>query len=451
MRRERVLGKGSYGIALLMRDLDTNSYLVAKEVNIQPIKPKELEGLHREIRILKSISHPNIVRYLDSMTDGPFLLVILMEYCDAGDLAQRIAQRTGGMAEGEIVSILIQVLMALRYLHVDHRILHRDLKPQNIFLDSAGIVKLGDFGVSTVLSQTADFAKTFCGSPFYLAPEMCEEKPYNGMADLWALGCVIYECMRKGERPFNSRNLVALVRQIIHCEYDPIKESEGFSSDLIGIVTSLLQHLPTNRPTIRRLLRLPIIQRGVKAGLVPKALMATSQYKAQFEERRGSLGTAQRPSPDARALADVVKRSIEVAEVDAWASRDKESLVTREKEMLVKGTTESKTAVPSTTMQQAPAQQHKHPSPLASTNTHTQSTLQSHQAAQLREAQRSPGASSSGTILKGTATNILEDDDTWNSRYEDETFEDEDGVNGGGDDDDAQIYANWKVSDSGSS
>jgi NIMA (never in mitosis gene a)-related kinase 1/4/5 len=107
----------------------------------------------------------------------------------------------------------LQIVMALEYLH-KRKVLHRDIKTSNIFITSCGSVKIGDFGIAKVLASTADNAMTLVGTPYYLSPEVCEDKPYTFKSDIWALGCVLYE-MCSLKHPFQSSSLINLVIQIV--------------------------------------------------------------------------------------------------------------------------------------------------------------------------------------------------------------------------------------------
>jgi len=118
-----------------------------------------------------------------------------MEYCEVGDLASHIKlkQKKGEMfSEEEILNWFIQICIALEYIH-GWKILHRDVKSQNIFLTKNNTVKLGDFGISKLLESTNEAAMTVVGTPYYMSPEVCENKPYTFKSDVWALGCVLYE------------------------------------------------------------------------------------------------------------------------------------------------------------------------------------------------------------------------------------------------------------------
>merc|ERR1711924_556560 len=116
-----------------------------------------------------------------------------MGYADAGDLSTAIASRRAAGRrhhEREAMAIFVQLAMALHYIH-ERRILHRDLKSQNIFLTQAAVVKLGDFGIAKVLEAADSMAETRIGTPYYLPPEMCTNKPYDFRADIWCLGVVL--------------------------------------------------------------------------------------------------------------------------------------------------------------------------------------------------------------------------------------------------------------------
>ena len=121
-------------------------------------------------------------------------LCIVMDYCEGGDMYHKIAkQRELGklFPESQIITWFVQMALAMNYVH-DKKILHRDLKTQNIFLTSKGDIKIGDFGIARVLQHTYDCANTAIGTPYYLSPEICQEKPYNQKSDIWSLGCIFY-------------------------------------------------------------------------------------------------------------------------------------------------------------------------------------------------------------------------------------------------------------------
>ncbi|XP_013141392.1 PREDICTED: serine/threonine-protein kinase Nek8 isoform X2 [Papilio polytes] len=157
----------------------------------------------------------------------------------------------------EILFYFSQVLLGVRYIH-NLDIIHRDLKAENILLTGTHgvIVKIGDFGISKMLAS-AKKTSTVIGTPYYLAPELCEGKPYDTKSDVWALGCLLYEmCTHK--RAFDSESLVGLVKVITSGNVHPI-DMTVYDRGLQDLVDSMLSVIPEKRPTIKELLGRPIL------------------------------------------------------------------------------------------------------------------------------------------------------------------------------------------------
>jgi NIMA (never in mitosis gene a)-related kinase 1/4/5 len=227
-----------------------------------PIGSRDKDVVMREVNLLRDMDHPNILRYHDSFVDDATRLCIVTEFCNAGDLYTDIQARKEAespLTENEVMDIFVQVLLALHHVH-GKRVLHRDLKSQNIFISlvhDVYLVKLGDFGISRVLSHTQDLAHTVTGTPYYMAPEILGNLPYTLQSDVWSLGCVLYEicCLRHA---FAAENLLGLVYQIHLGVVEPIPSS--YSTAMQGLVTSLLDKDPTNRPTLAQLIASPFVQ-----------------------------------------------------------------------------------------------------------------------------------------------------------------------------------------------
>ena len=163
-----------------------------KEVDISKMPKEERDASLQEAKLLSALHHPNIVTCLESFTERGKLCIV-QDYCAGGDLYQRIkAQRGAPLPETTIVDWFTEILLGLKHVH-DRKVLHRDLKTQNVFVTADGRCKLGDFGVSKVLAGTHQLASTAVGTPYYLSPEICENKPYDHKSDVWSLGCVLYE------------------------------------------------------------------------------------------------------------------------------------------------------------------------------------------------------------------------------------------------------------------
>ena len=148
----------------------------------------------QEAGILKNLNHVNIVAYKESFL-GQNNLTIIMEYCEVGDLGYHIKrkiQQGQTFTEQEVFHWFIQICMALEYVH-GRKIIHRDIKTQNVFLTGGKTIKVGDFGISKVLDSTSMVAMTVVGTPYYMPPEACQSNPYTSKSDVWALGIILYE------------------------------------------------------------------------------------------------------------------------------------------------------------------------------------------------------------------------------------------------------------------
>ncbi|XP_048766980.2 uncharacterized protein LOC125674029 isoform X2 [Ostrea edulis] len=253
----QTVGKGAYGAAVLYRKKDDDSLVILKEINMHDLNAAERQLALNEVSILAMLDHPNIISYYDSFEEDG-VLMIEIEYADGGTLAQKlagIAAKDKNLEEKEILQISQQIVAAIRHIH-EHNILHRDLKTANIFLTKEGVVKVGDFGISKMLSSANKGANTVLGTPYYISPEMCEGKPYNDKSDIWALGCILYEmaCLQK---TFEGSNLPALVNKIMKGQFAPVKGN--YSEEFKSLIMDMLKQDPDERPSANEIMytRLP--------------------------------------------------------------------------------------------------------------------------------------------------------------------------------------------------
>ena len=186
-----------------------------------------------------------------------------MEFADGGDLFQVVKKHTAEkkyINEDLIWSWILQMLQGVRYIH-SKKIIHRDIKCQNIFLLKSGQIKLGDFGISKVLMDSFDFAKTPLGTPYFLSPEICSGSKYNFKIDKWMLGCVIYE-LASLNKPFEATTLPDLMKKIREKEVLPIPKL--YSDELKLLISKLLCKEPNGRPSIKEVLQYDFIQAKMK-------------------------------------------------------------------------------------------------------------------------------------------------------------------------------------------
>ncbi|XP_023780709.1 serine/threonine-protein kinase Nek1 isoform X5 [Cyanistes caeruleus] len=271
----RKIGEGSFGKAILVKAKENGQHYVIKEINISKMSNKEREESRREVAVLANMKHPNIVLYRESFEENGCLYIV-MDYCEGGDLFKKInAQKGIPFSEDQILDWFVQICLALKHIH-DRKILHRDIKSQNIFLTKDGTIQLGDFGIARVLNSTAELARTCIGTPYYLSPEICQNKPYNNKSDIWALGCVLYEmCTLK--HAFEAGNMKNLVLKIISGPFPPV--SMHYSYDLRNLLSQLFKRNPRNRPSVNSILEKNFIAKRVEKFLTPELIAEGFSHK----------------------------------------------------------------------------------------------------------------------------------------------------------------------------
>ena len=243
-----------------------------KSIDLSKLTPEQKKDAHLEGKILKELSHPNIIHFREVLTDKDYLYIV-MDYADGGDLSMKIREQNGKFfPENKILDWFTQVCLAIKHIH-DRKILHRDIKSQNIFLMKNGQIKLGDFGIAKCLNQTIDKAKTYVGTPYYLSPEIINSQPYDFKSDIWSLGVLLYEmCALK--MPFDASNLPQLYIKIINCNYQPL--SNNYSDELKKLVKAMLNETSLKRPNIGEVLNYSIIKSRIKK------FLTQDEYEAEF-------------------------------------------------------------------------------------------------------------------------------------------------------------------------
>ncbi|KAM6178054.1 serine/threonine-protein kinase Nek3 [Rhynchocyon petersi] len=289
----RVIGEGSFGRALLVRQQSTNQMFAMKETRL----PKSSSGTQtsrKEAILLAKMKHPNIVAFQESFeADGH--LYIVMEYCDGGDLMQTIKRQKGKFfPEDKILNWFTQMCLGVNHIH-KKRVLHRDIKSKNIFLTQNGKLKLGDFGSACLLSNPMAFACTYVGTPYYVPPEIWENTPYNNKSDIWSLGCILYElCTLK--HPFQANSWKNLILKICQGSVHPLPSH--YSYDLQGLIKQMFKRNPSHRPSATTLLSRGSLARLIGKCLPPEIIL---EYGEQIlEETRKSKHIAPERKDPAR-------------------------------------------------------------------------------------------------------------------------------------------------------
>lgn len=260
--KRKLLGQGSFGSAWRVEESATGRVLAAKVMDLNNMSAKDRGFVTNEVRCLSRCNNPHIVR-CDNSVEKDGMLLIVMEYADGGDLYRQIKARQQNMRyfrEHEVIFIFLQLCLALDHIHTN-KMMHRDLKTANILLTTTGLVKLGDFGFSRQYEDSLSnpVGSTFCGTPYYLSPELWHRQPYSKKSEMWALGVVLYEAMAL-RRPFGGRNMDDLISNICHSRRQPLPDS--FSAELRQVCDELLAVEPSSRPSLQQLFQLPLIRQN---------------------------------------------------------------------------------------------------------------------------------------------------------------------------------------------
>ena len=262
-KKEKILGKGSFGSVYLVRRRQDNKIYALKTVIMEKLNKREQENSVNEVRILASVNHPNVIGYKEAFWDDDgSSLNIVMEYADDGDLHSKIEKmkKEGGCFKEPIIwSYAIQMIEGLKALH-DMKIMHRDLKSANIFLvKDKHQCKLGDMNVSKVIKEK--FLSTQTGTPYYASPEVWNDNPYSYKSDLWSIGCVIYElCALRP--PFQGKDLDELYENV--CKGQPERINKIYSDDLWKMILMLLQVDVNNRVDCNQFLNSDLIKKKIE-------------------------------------------------------------------------------------------------------------------------------------------------------------------------------------------
>mmetsp|Transcript_48049 Transcript_48049/g.135768 ORF Transcript_48049/g.135768 Transcript_48049/m.135768 type:complete len:333 (+) Transcript_48049:82-1080(+) len=234
----KVIGKGSYGKVMLVRhksETEDSVYAMKMLRKENVIKRNQVEHTKTERNVLEAVSHPFIVTLYYAF-QTPKKLYFVLEYCPGGELFFHLS-RAGRFSEGRCRFYASEILLAIEYLH-KLNIIYRDLKPENILLDADGHVKLTDFGLSKEGIQDNFSAKSMCGTPEYLAPEVIQSKGHGLGVDWWTLGILLFEILA-GYPPFYDDNPFGIYKKVLAGQ---IEFPGGMELKAKDLIKRLLMH-----------------------------------------------------------------------------------------------------------------------------------------------------------------------------------------------------------------
>lgn len=244
-----VLGVGTVGTIYAAVETATQRLVAIKKLHPAVSSDPLIKArFRREMTILEKLSHPNVIGYYGGGADAEGNLFYVMELVDGGSVRE-LLDTSGSLAWQVVLSAAVQVCSALQCAH-NHGIIHRDLKPGNLFLTRDGTIKLGDFGIARDVSATDLTAHGLTvGTHAYMAPEQITgEAGISGKADLYALGCCLYE-MLTGQKPFIAENFPQLFEQHLRAEPPrPSRIAPQCPAELDEIIVHLLAKRPEARP-----------------------------------------------------------------------------------------------------------------------------------------------------------------------------------------------------------
>ncbi|XP_078124659.1 SNF-related serine/threonine-protein kinase-like [Sander vitreus] len=280
---DKTLGRGHFAVVKLARHVFTGEKVAVKVIDKTKLDPVARGHLFQEVRCMKMVQHPNVVR-LYEVIDTATKLYLILELGDGGDMYDCIMKHDGGLTEEVAKCYFAQIVHAISYCHRLH-VVHRDLKPENVvFFEKQGVVKLTDFGFSNRF-QPGKTLNTSCGSLAYSAPEILLGDEYDAPAvDIWSLGVILFMLVC-GQPPFQETNDSETLTMIMDCKYTVPPHISHACRDLIA---RMLQRDPKKRATLEEIGAHEWLQ-GVDPSPATKLSTPLVSHRSLSEEEHGSI------------------------------------------------------------------------------------------------------------------------------------------------------------------
>lgn len=277
--RGRLLGKGGFARVYEVTDMSTNKVYALKAVpKVKLSKSADrYNKIETEIELHKSLRQRHVVGFHGHFEDEQHVY-ILLEHCSRKSLVQTLKNR-GKLTEPEVRYLMFQAVQACSYLHAQ-RVIHRDIKVGNFFLNADMELRLGDFGLAVRLKEEEKKIKTMCGTPNYIAPEVLSKEGHSYEVDTWALGCVMYTLL-VGHPPFETKSLRETYNRIRNNEYTiPSRISDNAAK----LIKRMLKPNPADRPSLKEILADEFFTKGFFPNRLPGTCVTSSPKWSEYEK-----------------------------------------------------------------------------------------------------------------------------------------------------------------------
>ncbi|CAH0747163.1 unnamed protein product [Diatraea saccharalis] len=276
-QRLRFFGKGGFAKCYEIQDLSNHQVYAGKIVSKKlMVKTSQKEKMAQEISIHRSLQHKHVVGF-HSFFEDSLNIYIILELCKRRSMME-LHKRRKAITEPETRFYMHQILLGVQYLH-SKRIIHRDLKLGNLFLDDDLHVKIGDFGLAARIEYEGERKQTLCGTPNYIAPEILTKKGHSFEVDIWSLGCIMYTLL-VGKPPFETSTLKDTYKRIKQCEY---RIPSSLRKPAASMIVLQLQSNPARRPSVDKLLQHEFFSSGILPAALPASCLTTAPRTDQLE------------------------------------------------------------------------------------------------------------------------------------------------------------------------
>lgn len=273
----QILGKGGFAKVYRLHDRDDDLMAIKIIAKRTLTKPEKRDKVAREIDIHRRLQHRNVVEFIKHFQDEKFVYLV-MEFCGTMTLSSILKTRQT-ITECEVRYYLQQILAGCKHIH-SHGIVHRDLKLSNLLINDHMVLKIADFGLSTILKGHYDKKESICGTPNYISPEVIQKSGHSYPADVWAVGCIVHALM-SGRPPFETQTLKDTYKMISKGKYT---EPSHASVNARHFVKSCLQVQPTHRPDMAELEKSGFLTDGF---IPPSLPLSAANSTPQFADGQG--------------------------------------------------------------------------------------------------------------------------------------------------------------------